>query len=177
MIRRFILLTVLCLMFAVPAFAQQGFSAIFYYLPEYGSPLTTVCQGGIPIPDGTLLNILWDNDGNGPDVGDTLAPLCIDPPNCEQGPAGTVNFNQQPFNGMAQSGAPGYFTFDLAFTSSGTITPASFFFRVYDTDGVTPLWTSIVYTLNPGPQEFFVQQADWTCGSGGAQCVVIDETE
>ncbi len=177
MSRWFILLSVLCLMVAAPAFAQQGFSAMFYYLPENGSPLTTVCQGGIPIPDGTAIKILWDNDNNGPDVGDTLAPLCADPPLCESGPSGTVYYNEVPFNGSAMIGSAGYFAFEQFFSSIGTITPSIFFLRVYDTDGTTPLWTSIVYTLNPGAQEIFITQSDWTCGAGGAQCVVIDETE
>lgn len=177
MFRWFILLSVLCLLFAAPAFAQQGFSALFYYLPENGPALTTVCQGGIPIPDGTLIRFLWDNDNNGPDAGDTLAPLCIDPPNCEQGPAGTVNYNGLPFNGSAVLGSAGYFAFESTIASVGSFTPSTFFLRVYDTDGTTPLWTSVVYTLNPGPQEIFIQQADWTCGAGGSQCVVIDETE
>jgi len=177
MFRWFILLASLSLIVSASAFGQ-GCQVGFYYLPENGAPLTTVCQGGTPIPDGRSIKIMWDADGDGPDADDSLAQLCIDPPNCEEGPTGSVNINTMTFNGQTYVGAAGYFVPDYYFTSAGDVpNPPRFYLRIYDTDGVTPLWTSVVYVVAAGYHDYFIPQSDWTCGAGGPQCVVVDESE
>lgn len=174
--RLFLLITMLLLLSA-SAFAQ-GFSALFYYIPESGTPLVTTCGGGTPIPDGRLVKIFHDTNNNGPDATDPQATLCAAPPACDGGPAGTVNFNSFTMNGTVQGIGAGYFFTDIAFTSSGSVPANPFFYlRVYELDGTTVLWTSTVKTLIAGPQDISFVQADWTCGATGPQCVVIDETE
>ena len=172
-----LLLVLFLLVFAVSAHGQ-GFIVNWFYLPENGGPLTTVCDAGVPIADGYPISIMWDADSDGPDPDDALATLCIDPPNCEQGPAGTVNYNTFQMNGSAMVGLPGYFIPEAYFTSAGGLpSPSRFYLRVYEPDGITPLWTSIVYELATGFHEYFVLESDWVCGPGGAQCVVLDEQE
>jgi hypothetical protein len=174
---RMFILTAVMLMISASAFAQ-GFSALLYYLPENGTPLVTVCGGGTPVPDGRIIKIYHDTNNNGPDAVDPLATLCAVPPDCETGPAGTINYNQFTMNGTIQSLGAGYFFSDAAFTSNGAVPANPFFYlRVYEVDGTTVLWTSTVKTLIAGPQDISFVQADWTCGATGPQCVVIDETE
>jgi hypothetical protein len=177
MFRWFISAAVLLLLYNVSAFAQ-GATVWWYYLPENGTALTTVCQGGVGIPDGSNIWVMWDANNNGPDVADQPAILCGSP-TCDGCPGGTSLINHFPFNGVASGFGAGYFAmFDFAFSTCGALqTPSKFYLRVYDTDGVTPLWTSVVYTLVAGPQEVFIPQSDWTCGAGGPQCVVLDAQE
>ena len=177
MSRWILLLSALCLLTAASAFGQ-GFSVIWYYLPHNGTPLTTICEGGVPIPDGYVVKILWDDDSDGADLDDSLAILCDSPPLCEEGPVGTVNRNQFLMNGQAAMGLAGYFAMESGFASVGALpNPPRYFLRLYEADGVTPLWTSNVYTLSTGAQEIFITQADWGCGGAGPQCIVIDEQE
>ena len=180
MVRWFAGLAALLFLVTVSAWAQP-FSAAWIYAPDFGAaPLTTTCppQGTTPIPDGRLVKIFWDANSNGPDTTDVQPTVCIDPPNCLQGPNGTVNYNQFTLNGQSQGLGAGYFYPYPNFTSAFTLPdPPRYYLRVYDTDGVTVLWTTRVYTLAIGPQEIWIQQSDWTCGSGGPQCVVRDEHE
>lgn len=177
MLRWVILTASLFLILNTCAFGQ-GCSVDWYYIPENGSPLTTVCQGGTPVPDGYPIWVMWDANSNGPDISDLPADTCDVPPLCEGGPVGTTNYNEFPFNGSSGIGSPGYFLTESSFQTTGALPgPPRFYLRVYEADGVTPLWTSIVYTVVTGPQEFFIPQSDWTCGAGGPQCVVIDEQE
>jgi len=177
MLRWLISAAFLFLFYNVTAFGQ-GASVYWYYMPENGIPLTTVCEGGIPLPDGREVKIMWDANNNGPDISDTPAPLCIDPPLCEQGPAGSCNLNTFTFNGQAIFGQAGYFFTDPGFQTIGAIAdPPKFFLRIYDLDGTTPLWTTVVYTVFTGPQDIFIPQTDWACGAGGPQCIVLDAQE
>ena len=177
MLRWMLLLSALCLLTASSAFGQS-FAVIWYYMPDNNTPLLTACEGGVPIPDGYVVKILWDDDSDGPDLDDSLAILCNAPPICEDGPVGTHNRNFFLMNGMAQMGAVGYFAMEAAFASVGGLpTPSRYYLRMYQADGVTPLWTSIVYTFASGAQEVFMNQADWACGNSGPQCIVIDEQE
>ena len=177
MSRWFFLLAIVAVLISSAAFGQ-GCSVIWYYLPENGPALSTICQAGVPIADGNQIKVMWDSDSNGPDADDPQATLCSDPPACEFGPAGTFNLNQFPFNGTSSFGVAGYFYNDVQLTSTGEVpVPSGYFLRIYDTDGITPLWTTVVYNLVTGPQEFFIQPSDWTCGVGGPQCVVLDEQE
>jgi hypothetical protein len=176
MLRWFISAAVLLLLYNLSAFAQ-GATVWWYYLPGAGTPLTTVCQGGVPIPDGYNVKVMWDANDNGPDIPDQPADTCQIFPCCEGCPGGTANLNHFPFNGAANGYGPGYFE-SLGFSTIGAlVNPSKFYLRVYEVNGTTPLWTSVVYTVVAGPQEFFVPQSDWSCGNGGPQCVVLDAQE
>jgi hypothetical protein len=152
--------------------------ATFTYLPENGPALTTACNGSTPIPDGRLVKIFWDVDSDGPDQSDPLAPLCDNPPECPSGPPGTMSYNQFTTNGIEYLGVPGYFMCPFYLESSiSNPNPARFYLRIYEADGTNYLWTSIVMTLPASPIDFNLVRADWTCGTGGPQCVVRDEHE
>jgi hypothetical protein len=170
----------LLFLFTASVFAQP-FIVTWYYTSDFGQPLTTVCpaQGGTtPIPDGRTVKIFWDTNSNGPDATDPQPTVCIDPPLCEQGPPGAVNYDHFLMNGQAQGYGVGYFYTDPSFVSSGILpSPPLYYLRIYDTDGTTVLWTSRVFTIISGVQDIFLQYSDWTCGSGGPQCVVRDEHE
>jgi hypothetical protein len=177
MLRRFAFAAAFLLMFTVPVWAQ-GFSVLFLYLPWEGSPLTTTCNGSTPIPDGRTVKIFWDADSDGPDLTDPQPIVCDEPPMCDTGPPQTVNYNQFTLNGAATGHGPGYFEPELLFTQPYDMpTPPRFYLRVYDTDGTTLLWTSAVKTVQSGIQDIHFAQTDWTCGSGGPQCLVRDEHE
>jgi hypothetical protein len=180
MIRWAACFAVVLLLMTASAFAQP-FTAAWIYDSDNGSPaLTTACppQGTTPIPDGQIVKIFWDSNSNGPDPSDPQPAICIDPPACEQGPAGTVNYNQFLMNGVAQGIGAGYFYTDASFQSATVLPdPPRYYLRIFAQDGINYLWTSRVFTLSSGPQDVVLQQSDWTCGAGGPQCVVRDEHE
>lgn len=175
---RWLAVTSLLLLFLAPtAFGQ--FTALLNYAPENGAPLTTVCSGSTPLPDGRIIRIFWDVDSDGPDITDPLAPLCEAPPVCEDPAPGTVNFNQFTMNGTEVELGAGYFyTAPLSFNSFlGLPNPSRFYLRIYEADGTNILWTSVVKTIADGYQEVNFVRADWTCGATGPQCIVRDEHE
>jgi len=177
MIRRLVLVTALPLMFSVSAWAQ-GFTAQLFYLPEDGLPLTTTCNGSTPIPDGRMIKIFWDVDSDGPDLTDPQPTVCDQPPECETGPPTTVNYNQFPFNGAELGYGAGFFETDPLFQMLANMPdPPRYYLRVYESDGVTLLWTSAVKIVETGVQDIHFPRNEWTCGSGGPQCLVRDEHE
>ncbi|MCC6475630.1 hypothetical protein IT157_01130 [bacterium] len=157
--------------------SAQGFVALIYYGPPE-SPLTTTCGGATGLPDGTVIKIYYDADDDGPDFTDPQPTVCSLPPECETGPTGSCNFNEMPINGEAAGAGPGYFYTPTGF-SIPTLTPdpSGFYFRVFEADNVTTLWTSTVFHVMAGLQDVVLTSADWTCGPSGPQCTVIDETE
>jgi len=180
MVRWFAGFAVILLLISASAFAQ-GFSTSWINAPGIGTMLTTVCPangGTTPIPDGRIVKIFWDSNSNGPDAADPQPTVCNDPPNCDLGPAGTVNYSQFTMNGTNIGLGAGYFYTDANFTSVGVLpSPPRYYLRIYDTDGTTVLWTSNVFTLGSGAQDIYLQASDWTCGNAGPQCVVRDEHE
>jgi hypothetical protein len=166
------------LLIVVTSASAQGFIASLNYTNEGGAPLTTVCNGSTPIPDGWVVKIYQDIDSDGPDLTDPQATLCTDPPLCEAGPNGTVDFNQFTTNGVGMLGLAGYFQTEYYFQSANTM-PATpiYYLRIYDPVSGNFLWTSTVRTLVSGPQDVNYTRSDWTCGTGGPQCVVRDEHE
>lgn len=166
----------LCL---VPCVFAEGFSAFWIYIDSPGGPpLTTTCNGATPIPDGRIVRIFWDQDGDGADLQDPIAPLCNVPPLCEDGPAATFNLNEFTFNGAAVNIGEGYFYTEYGFDSHGEMPdPPRYFLRVYEPDGVNFIWTTTVKTMQPGLQEIYLTPADWTCGLDGPRCTVRNEHE
>ena len=176
MIRWTLFAAILCLFAASYDASAQGFNMGFTYFPP-DAPLTTVCQGATPIADGVVIKIFQDTDNDGPDLTDPQPTVCTDPPECSV-PFGAVNFNQFFMNGVSLGAGAGYFVTEVLLTCSHTV-PANpnYYLRIFEPDGVTPLWTSTVHTAVIGYQEVTFTAADWTCGAGGPQCTVIDETE
>jgi hypothetical protein len=171
------------LMLCASASFGQGFvaSISYYGPPSYpdSPPLTTVCNGSIPVPDGRIVRIFQDRNPVGPDPTDLQPVVCNNPPACEDGPQGTVNFNQFTMNGVSSGLGAGYFAPSRAFVSVGGMPPGSrnYYLRIYEPDGITVLWTSSTFTLFSGFQEINLIFEEWTCGQGGVQCLVVDETE
>lgn len=117
------------------------------------TPLTDTCDGGDPLPDGTIACIYWDQDNDGPDGSDPL-PEVGECPAC-------VNFNCFTLNGTDVMGEPGTFFFLEAFCFVQTIpTPSAFYVRV--PIGANLCWTSEVFVIVPGFTEIELDQ--WTCG-------------
>jgi hypothetical protein len=172
------LVIALSLLFSIPAWAQ-GFAALLLYVPVDGLPLYTTCTGSTPIPDGRVVKIFWDVDSDGPDLTDPQPTVCDQPPECDTGPMGTVNLNQFPFNGAELGYGAGYFETDPYFVMVASMPdPPRYYLRIYESDGVTLLWTSPVIVLQSGVQDVHLgPRSSWTCGTGGPQCLVRDEHE
>ena len=174
--KRWTMYVMACALMLIGQQAMAQFNAfIAYSTPD--PALTTVCGGNTAIPDGRLIKIFQDVDADGPDFDDPQPTVCSNPPDCNE-PFDAVNFNQLPMNGLAMTIGEGYFLTEPAFTCNSTI-PGNgrFYVRVYEPDNTTILWTSRVFTVVNGLQDVIFVQADWTCGSVGPQCTVIDESE
>ena len=140
----------------------QPFSVIFYNL-EFVLRSAPFCGVGEPAPDGTIVEIRWDSNADGPSWDDPLPPLCNDPPLCEDGPAGTVNRNTFTINGEALGIGAGLFVTESAFGSVGMMLNPSRFFLVIRCPFGDLHYLSTVFTLQIGPQEVFLHDYDWTC--------------
>ena len=128
-------------------------SALFY---DLDSTLYTECGGTTPLPDGVMVKIFWDQNNNGPDSTDRQPPLCSNPPDCADGPAYTVNFNEFPINGgeYPQDVGPGRFYNDYYFVTVGDmLTPNKFYGRIYCGDG-NVLYESDVIDVHSGLGEY-----------------------
>lgn len=179
---RWLVFVPVCVLLLMGLAFGQPFSTEIYFIT--GDPLTTTCDGSTPIPDGRIIKIFWDADSDGPDADDVQPTICDYPElGCQGGPAETVNYNEFEFNGSYWGFGEGYFFAIEDFLSAADLPdPPQYYLRVYEEDGETLLWTSTVKTLESGPQVwelFRVEggQNDWTCGSSGPECIVIDETE
>jgi hypothetical protein len=127
-----------------------------------------------------MIKIFWDADSDGPDADDVQPTVCDYPElGCQGGPPETVNYNEFEFNGTYWNFGAGYFFAFSDFVSAVVLPdPPRYYLRVYEEDGETLLWTSTVRTMGPGLNEdWSLIESDWTCGSSGPECVVIDEVE
>ncbi|MFZ5433794.1 MAG: hypothetical protein ACOZB3_08485 [Calditrichota bacterium] len=126
-------------------------SSVLFY--NDSQTLTTECGGSTSLPEGVIIKLFWDRDGDGVDNEDPPPPLCDNPPNCEGSPAGTVNFIEMPINGPTIGLGEGQFMANLFFTTVGDVlTPNRFYARIYCADG-NVLWTSQVVDVPAGPSE------------------------
>jgi hypothetical protein len=178
MSRWFVVFALLLLIPAGSLFAQ-GFVVTWGYIPDDGgTALTTSCSGSTPIPDGRIVRIFWDTDSDGPDLTDPQPPLCENPPDCAGSTITTVNYDHFAMTGNADGYGPGFFWTDPGFFSVDALpSPPRYYLRIYDVDGTTVLWTSVVKTFAVGYQEVRLVRSDWVCGAGGPQCVVRDAHE
>jgi hypothetical protein len=113
--------------------------------------LYTECNGSVPLPDGVMVKIFWDRNGNGSDDSDGPPPLCSHPPECRDGPPFTVNLTEFAMNGVAQDMGAGRFFMEQAFmTVSDVLRPNRFYARILCADGRT-LYESQVLDLPSGP--------------------------
>lgn len=176
---RWLAVLAILLLALVTSASAQGFTVFWVYASDGGNPpLTTTCGGGTPLEDGRVVRVFWDVDSDGPDITDPLAPLCDVPPLCEEGPGGTMNYNEFTVNGTALEMGAGYFYTEYGMDSHGVLPePPRYYLRIYEPDGLNYLWTSSVETLSAGFQEIYFSFSDWTCGAGGPQCTVRNEQE
>ncbi len=178
---RSLLAVALLLVICTSASLGQGIAANIYYSSSEGSPLITECDGSTPLPDGRIIRIFHDLNFNGPDPTDPQPTVCDNPPDCVGATDGEVNFNEFTMNGVLLGLGEGYlWTNPQTFQSFGGTPPGPFplfYLRVYEADGTTVLWTSASFLAPIGYSEVAIQEADWTCGQGGIQCLVVDETE
>jgi hypothetical protein len=183
MTRWIIAVAAILMLFASASFGQGFVVNISYYGPPTypdSPPLTTVCDGTTPLPDGRIIRIFHDRNPVGPDPTDLQPVICNNPPDCEDGPVGRVNFNEFTVNGVESGNGAGYFYTARNFASAGGLPTGSpyYYLRIYEPDGVTVLWTSEMMWMGmQGYYEIHLTAESWTCGQGGVQCLVIDETE
>jgi len=125
------------------AFAQ--FSAVIYTFDTF----TNNCDGtGGMLEDGMqVVTFYWDQDNDGPDATDPIAPGAVQA--------------VYPLNGNDYLGVPGAFYSDPAFTYSNfTPNPSRFFIRVV---GASAVWTSVVFQISSGYSERDLTDSTWTC--------------
>ena len=152
---RFLLTAAALLSLAASALSQPTsvtFVSIVHQLRAAG---VESCESGAPLPDGTIVHIRQDVDGNGPSANDPL-PVVGDQ-------IGQVNFNSFVLNGEALGFGPGYFYTDPAFTSVGYLIEPNNWYLTIDCPNNPDAWhyTSPVFHFEVGPQEIFVN--DWIC--------------
>jgi hypothetical protein len=110
---------------------------------ENTEPLYTECGGNVPLPDGVMVRLFWDANGNGVDSTDEPPPLCDHPPLCEDGPARTVNIIEFPINGVELTMGPGFFSSNPGLvTALDMLVPNRYYARIYCADG------NVLYTSN-----------------------------
>ncbi len=122
--------------------AQGQFYALFYYDCD-PDPLTINCNGtGGPIPDGTTVEIYWDQNNNGPDEADNLVP--------QGGGFGECNFNTFSMNGLEVIGCEGGFGTDPSFIiSTNTPAPSRYWLRIC-VPGQNRQWRTNSFTIVDG---------------------------
>lgn len=147
--RHYVGLVVMICGMTMMAFAQSvppiaGFILGSGYLTENG------LGKGTPLPDGTEVQIYWDQNANGPDEKDT-------PPQVgEKG--GDVNFNMFKINSAIVGGAPGQFFTDPMMTVIGFMPdPPLYYLRVCLEDRQL---ISKVVKLIPGLSDY--EMDEWT---------------
>jgi len=124
--------------------ANAQFTAIIYYA-NCDVPLSMECAGSNPIPNGTTVEIYWDQNNNGPDEADDLAPI--------GGGFGQANFNTFPMDD-ALIGCPGTFATEPAITiSTNTPQPSRYWLRVC-VPGQSRQWRSNSFTIADGLGEY-----------------------
>jgi hypothetical protein len=113
-------------------------------LINFSQPLTESCEGGNFLPDNTTVDVMWDDNNNGPDETDEPIPLGVFP---------FPNFNQFQMRGEELIGIPGTFATDPLFTlNSGLPTPSRFWLRIC-LDGQH--WESAAFTITQGLGEYY----------------------
>jgi fibronectin type 3 domain-containing protein len=154
---RLVFLLVSLLMFVSIATAQP-FLAL---LEETTEQLDSICGGtDNPLSDGTTILIYWDSDSNGPSDNDPLAVVCDNPPDCLDGPPGTVNFNSFSMNGVAEGYLPGqFYQWDPVFRSVNILpTPDRYYLVICQP---TRHWVSAVFSPASNYGEY--EMGPWTC--------------
>ncbi len=128
----------------VSGLAHAQFTAIIYYA-NCDVPLSMECAGGDAIPNGTTVEIYWDQNNNGPDDVDDLAPI--------GGGFGQANFNTFPMDD-ALIGCPGTFATETAFSiTTNTPQPSRYWLRVC-VPGQSRQWRSTSFTIADGLNEY-----------------------
>lgn len=100
-----------CLIFL----AKQAHAQVNAFFIDVSQQLTETCAGGNFLPDDAVVDVMWDQNDNGPDDTDELYPTDVFP---------AANFNQFQMNGDGLLGVPGGFATEPPFTiTSGLPVP------------------------------------------------------
>ena len=120
-------------------------------------PLGCPCTEGEPYPDGVQYCLYWDNNANGPDPSDQQP---IGDGNPEYGHS---NWSCLAMNGDEFNGTPGYFWTSptLVITIPPTAPDTALYYLRINSGGCC--WTSRVFYIGPGLQEFDMLFSEWTC--------------
>lgn len=154
--KRFLLL--IWVAFSLPQLLlAQGGEAIF---DGSAARLTEDClpyNGLNALPDGTVIQIRWDQNANGPDTSDQQVTVGSG--------LGQWNYNQFVLNGAAALGRPGAFFPAQALMSVGTLTQNRLFLAVMQPNNVDFRWRSQVFILSPGFNYFHADSSSggWLC--------------
>lgn len=132
----------------------QPWCVTFHWLPPE-SPLADSCTGGNPLPDGTVVEIRWDMDSDGPDFTDPGLP-------------DGFNFSMFALNGLSGGIGEGYFYLDPSLCTDSLLTPPLIYLRIC----LNSLrWESSVYNYT---EPDTVAPFTWTCIS--APCGTVNAT-
>ncbi len=132
----------------------QPWCVTFYWSPPE-SPLADSCTGGNPLPDGTVVEIRWDVDSDGPDFTDPSLP-------------NSFNYTAFGLNGLDQGIGEGYFYLDPYLCTDSLLTPPLIYLRIC----LNSLrWESSVYNY---AEPDTVTPFTWTCIS--APCGTVSAT-
>ncbi|MBK6765347.1 MAG: T9SS type A sorting domain-containing protein [bacterium] len=140
------------------AFGQPNEIVITYN--DCDHPLTTLCGGGVAIPDYSVeVELMWDQNNNGPDSTDQPARQS------ENGPPFTI-----PMNGGDLLGCEGTFISESTFTPwPSPPNPPRYWLRIYIADGPTT-WRTGSFTVTEWYFELLLQHSHWFCNESPVAC-------
>ncbi|MBK6766460.1 MAG: fibronectin type III domain-containing protein [bacterium] len=143
-------------MLLLSGFANAQFNAGFFYNEECQRPaLSNMCGfAGDPLPDGTNVEVYWDQNNNGPDS--------LDQQPVVGNGFGECNFNTFPMNGLEVIGCEGGFYTLVNFTiPTNTPQPSRYWLRICVPDS-DRYWRTNSFTIVDGYQEIDMNGM-WVC--------------
>ncbi|MCC6476802.1 T9SS type A sorting domain-containing protein [bacterium] len=144
-------------LFAMTSFSYgQGFAVLLYSSEQL---ITDACEGGDFVPDGTVIKVFWDANGNGPDTTDAQPVEGAGPMEC--------NFNQFTVNG-AGFGLPGGFFTETAFSIPTGVPDSPSYYLKICLDANELQWVTDTFVVSAGLQERIFgnslpEYVPWSC--------------
>ena len=154
-------LVVLFMLSAALSMNAYGFTATFFWYedgdPDPDVPLADSCQNGTPLPAGTTVYFVWDQNDNGIDAFDPLAPLL---PAEGTPPPWYVDRNSFELT------SPGYYLDGQTIESFGAVPEPADFYLVVCRDNLS--WRTTMLTITSG--DYFFYPADYRYVCNAAPC-------